>query len=128
MIREKSNISFTILQICIRIVINFVLIFVLVQGFATTYDFSYRLFMDIPYKAASADLQEVTIVDGSSASDVAVLLEEKGIVESRYMFLARAYIGKYQDDIIAGMYMLGPGMSPETICKKICGIQSEETS
>lgn len=128
MARDKENISYTILWMCIRILVNLILLFLLVQGFVAAYNFSYKLFIDIPYQTTSEQLVDVTIEEGNGVSDVAVLLEEKGVVENRYLFLARAYIGGYNDEIKVGTYTLGAAMSPDEICKKICGVQSEETS
>lgn len=128
MAREKENISYIILQISIRVLVNVVLVFVLVQGFVSAYNFSYKLFTDIPYKVTSTQVQEITIESGSSIVDIAALLEEKEVVENKYLFIARGYVGEYKAYIKAGTYTLSPSMSPDTICKIICGMQSEETS
>ena len=70
----------------------------------------------------------ITIESGSNAVDVAKILDNLDVVESEYLILARMYIGKYSSKIIAGTYELGPSMTPDEICKCICGIQSEESS
>lgn len=123
---DKDRFSDSILRISLRLLINMILIFVLVEGFVGAYHFSYRLFADLPESAASQQESKVTIPEGENAWDVAVTLEKCGIVDSRYLFLARAYLGKYNNRIQSGEYMLSPAMTPEEICKKICGQQSEE--
>lgn len=128
MIGEKKNIAGSIFWVSFRLMINVLLVLVLVEGYTTTYNFSYKLFADHPYIAASSQTMNVTIDNGDDAKTVAIVLEEMGIVDNRYLFLARAYLGKYQERIQPGTYVLGPGMSPEEICKKICGVQSEEES
>lgn len=128
MARDKENVSYAILWISIRVLLNLTLVFLLTQGFATAYNFSYKLFIDIPYKTMAEDVKDITIEEGSSVIDIATLLEEKEIVESRYIFCARVYIGGYDEDIKAGTHMLNAGMSPDEICKRICGIQSEDVS
>lgn len=125
MTRDKESISSIILQISLRTLVNVILVFVLVEGFVTTYHFSYKLFADFAYAAASQETINITIADGDTAKDVAVVLEQNGVVESRYLFLARAYLGKYNNRIQAGTYTVGPGMTPDEICKTICGLQSE---
>lgn len=122
---DRENISGTILRLSLRTLINMVLLFLLVEGCISAYNFSYRVFADYPYMAASKDTKTITISKGQTARDVAVVLEELGIVESQYVFLVRAYLGKYNNQIQAGTYTLGPGMTPEEICKTICGKQSE---
>lgn len=128
MARDKENVSYVILWISVRVLLNLILLFVLVQGFATAYNFSYKLFIDIPYKTMVEEVRDVTIEEGSGVIEIATLLEDKEIVESQYIFLARVYIGGYSGDIKAGTYALSAAMSPDEICKKICGIQSEEAS
>lgn len=128
MAKDNENAYSVILGVCIRTLINVVFLFLLVEGFTYSYHFSYKLFADLPTAAASSDMKNITIDAGSSAKDVAFLLEANGIVDDKYIFVARAYLGKYNNKIQAGTYTLGPGMTPDEICQMICGIQSEETS
>lgn len=125
---EREKFSGIILGVSLRLLMNMMLVFFLVEGFVNSYHFSYKLFSDIPYMAGSSSEIGVTIAPGSSAYDVAELLDGLGIVDGKYLFLARAYLGKYQTKIIAGTYSLGPGMSPDTICRRVCGMKTEDES
>lgn len=124
---ENDKISKVILQISLRTLMNVVLLFILVEGFVYTYQFSYKVFADVPYMPASSDTVTITIKSGSTAKQVADIMEGSGLVEDDKLILARLYLGKYNKKIIAGTYTLSPAMSADAICKKICGIQSEET-
>ena len=124
---DNEKVSSVILGISVRVLFNFILVFVLVEGFVVAYNFSYRVFADIPYKPTVKEEWNVVIEEGSSAYDVASTLELCGVVEGKYEFLARTYLGKYQKRIVAGSYVLGPAMSPDAICRIICNVQSEET-
>ena len=124
---ENDKISKVILQISLRTLMNVVLLFILVEGFVYTYQFSYKVFADVPYMPASSDSVTITIESGSTAKQVADIMEGSGLVEDDKLILARLYLGKYNKKIIAGTYTLSPAMSADAICKKICGIQSEET-
>ncbi len=128
MVGEKEKMSNIILGISVRVFVNLMLILVLVQGFVSAYHFSYKLFTDIPYQPISTQEWSVTIEEGSDVFSVASMLEDYGIVDGKYLFVARAYLGQYNNRILAGTYSLGPAMSPDTICRKICGVQSEEAS
>lgn len=125
---EREKFSGIILGVSLRLLMNMMLVFFLVEGFVNSYHFSYKLFSDIPYMAGSSSEIGVTIAPGSSAYDVAELLDGLGIVDGKYLFLARVYLGKYQTKIIAGTYSLGPGMSPDTICRRVCGMKTEDES
>lgn len=124
---ENDKISKVILQISLRTLMNVVLLFILVEGFVYTYQFSYKVFADVPYMPTSSDTVTITIESGNTAKQVADIMEGSGLVEDDKLILARLYLGKYNKKIIAGTYTLSPAMSADAICKKICGIQSEET-
>ena len=117
-----------IIGFILRTMINILFVIGIMEGFVYSYHFSYRLFADIPYKPAIYDTMDITIESGSTASDVAGILDDFEIVDSKYLILARMYIGKYNSKIKAGTYKLGPSMTPDEICRRICGMQSEETS
>ncbi len=128
MMNDKSSVSGAVLSISVRTLINILIVLLLVEGFVMSYHFSYQLFSDYPYIAASSDKFNVTIEEGMDVVEVATIMENLGIVENKYMFIARAYIGNYKNKIQSGTYSLGPGMSPDEICRNICGIQSEEST
>lgn len=108
--------------------LNVLLVLIVVEGVTSVYFFSFKLFADHPYVATSSETMTVTIEAGNDVNMIGTVLEEMRIVDNRYLFIARAYLGKYNDKIQPGTYVLGPGMSPEEICKKICGVQSEEAT
>ncbi|MCI8508237.1 MAG: endolytic transglycosylase MltG [Lachnospiraceae bacterium] len=128
MLKDKESVTSIIFFMSIRTLINAALLLVLVEGFVLSYRFSYKVFADIPYIAASADMKSITIEPGTEVKDIAALLDDFGIVEGKYQFLARVYLGKYDDRIVAGTYTLGPGMTPDEICRRICGLQSGDAS
>ena len=125
---SKENVLLIFGGIIFRTLFNAILIIALVEGFVYSYHFSYKLFADIPYKAGSAETMNITIDSGNTARDVAMIMDANGLVDGKYLFLARMYIGKYNTKIKAGTYTLSPKMTPDEICKCICGIQSEEES
>lgn len=128
MLRDKESVTSIIFFMSVRTLINAALLLVLVEGFVLSYHFSYKVFADIPYIAASSDMKSITIEPGTGVKDIAALLDDFGIVEGKYQFLARVYLGKYDDRIVAGTYSLGPGMTPDEICRRICGLQSGDAS
>lgn len=128
MAKDNENTYLAVLGLCVRTLINIVFIFLLVEGYIYAYHFSYMLFADLPAVAASESVVNITISEGSSAKDVGFLLENSGVVEDQYQFLARVYLGRYHTKIKAGTYSLGPAMTPDEICRIICGIKNEGAS
>ena len=124
----NNNALLVFAGIIFRTLFNAALIFALIEGFVYSYHFSYKLFADIPYKATSTETVNITIDPGNSARDVAVIMDNNGLVDGKYLFLARMYIGRYNTKIKAGTYVLSPGMSPDEICRCICEVPGEESS
>lgn len=125
---SEEGIGRIIFGISVRTLVNVLFIFGLVEGFVYFYHFSYKLFGDIPYKPAVSQTVTVTIEPGAGSGEIARLLDSLELVDSEYLLLARMYLGKYNSRIQAGTYSLTPSMSPDEICRRICGMQSEETS
>jgi len=126
--REKENIYGRVFSVCFHFLLNLAFVYCLVQGYTYSYHFSYSLFGDLPKAVVKMADTPIVIENGKGAKEVAVLLEQNGIVDSRYIFMARAYIGKYNNKIVAGKYVLNASMTPDQICKIICGMQSEDAS
>lgn len=124
MTEDNNSTAKAILEFGIRTIVNLTLLFLLVQSFVVSHRFAYQLFADLPYVPASNQVYNITIAEGTSPRELAGVLAANQIVESDMLFLARVYIGKYGTRIQAGTYSLGPGMSPDEICKKICGVTS----
>lgn len=128
MLNEKNSVLRSVLEICIRTILNLLMIFLLYESLVQAYSFSYTLFSDTPYMAGQNSLITVTIEDGMSAKDVAEVLYENKVIGDPYIFVARAYIGKYANRMKSGSYAVNSMMSPDELCKAFCGIQSEEES
>lgn len=125
---EGERTSGFVLWLSIRTLVNVILLFILVEGFVWCYQFSYKVFADVPYMPTSKEYVSVTIEQGAGAGEIADVMADNGIVEDNKLFLVRMYLGKYSQKVLAGTYTLSPGMTADAICKKICGMQSEETS
>lgn len=127
MLNEKNSVLGTVLGISVRFIIDLMIIFLMYEMLVYSYTFSYSLFTDAPYLAGNTNNITITIEPEQSVFDMAEILYENRIVENKYLFVARAYVGKYNTKLRAGKYTLNSTMSPDTICRKMCGIQSEET-
>lgn len=123
---DNEGIFNGIIGLCIRTIVNLVIVFVLVRGFVLGYTFTYRLFVDVPYMAGNNQSVTITIEDGESVSSLADTLYRDRIIEDKMTFLARVYIGRYDKKIKAGDYVINSTMSPDTLCRTFCGMVSEE--
>ena len=123
---DKENFIKALFGASLRTLFNAMLLLCLVEGFVYSYHFSYKLFADIPYKPLETQTMTVTIPSGSNARDVSKIMSGNNLVDGELLFMARLYIGRYNTRIQAGTYKLGAYMTPDEICRCICGVQSEE--
>lgn len=128
MLNEKNSVLSAVLGICVRTIVNLLVVFLLYESLVQSYSFSYMLFADVPYMSGQNSMVTITIDEGVSTREIARLLYDNKIINDQYIFIARAYLGKYSNRMKAGSYAVDSTMSPETLCKIFCGIQSEESS
>lgn len=127
MLNEKNSVVSVVLSICIRTIVNLMIIFFMYEVLVQSYSFSYMLFADIPYMSGQNSPITITVEEGENAKDIARELYDNRIIENQYIFLARAYLGKYSGKMRAGSYAVSSTMSPDTICRMLCGMQTEQS-
>lgn len=69
MANENENTYKVILGVCIRVLMDIVFVFLLAEGFRYSYQFSYKLFADLPKTAAATEVMNITIEEGRSWND-----------------------------------------------------------
>ena len=106
----------TILKIA-SIVVNLVMISVVViliiRGAQTAYNYGYKIFAQEPV-AGNGPARSVTVTIGEedSVSDIARMLEDKGLIEDRYLFRIQEFFSDHES-ILPGTYELTTAMTSE---------------
>ena len=75
----------------------------------------------------SEDTILVDIRSGSTTSQIAETLEEKGVISSASKFVLKSRMDGNDGKYIAGVYELSPSMTPEAIMAKIISGEQEQT-
>ena len=70
----------------------------------------------------------VTIEDGSAISDIAKLLEDKGLVNDWKLFYIQVKVSKYAKKMEAGTYTLSTAMKPRQMMAVMSGEDLDEES
>ncbi len=132
MATKKKNNSYktelrlkTSLFYAIQILVDIVILLILVKGFSMAYGFSYSVFNDSAKNPASTDYKVITILDGDSSSKISEKLEKEGIIDNKYVMMAKIKVGSYGSKIKSGQYGLSPSMTYNEI---IAIITNEEDS
>lgn len=108
------------------LLINLIIVYLIIKLFSYSFNFTYKVFGDVPYDPGTSNYKVVEIPADSSTLDIGEALEEAGIIESKYQFFARVKVKGYGDKIQAGQYGLSANMSLDDILIIICGMEVEE--
>lgn len=62
----------------------------------------------------------------SSTTEIVDALIEQGLVQDRYVMLAKVYLSSYHGKMMPGTYTLSPSMTQDDILKTITGNKEKE--
>lgn len=114
----------------IKRILLMLLAIVLIAGVAViAYDVAYDFVREDPYETYDPSGEEVVldIPEGSSVSEIAALLKEKGLIENELLFRIKAKLTGAEDYFQYGVYKLIVGMPIETIMEELKAGAKEES-
>ena len=94
------------------VVIAAVVVFVF-RGATQAYEFGYKVFADEPMSISGGRTITVGISDSMSTSDIAEMLEEKGLIEDARLFVVQELLSAYHGEITPGIYDLSTAMTAQ---------------
>lgn len=103
----------------ILIVIGIILLFV--KSFSMSFEFAHDVFYDSAKSSGSTDYVIVEISPDATTTTIAEELYEAGVIESKYVMIAKMKVGEYSSSIQSGTYGLSPSMTYSEILNIICG-------
>lgn len=115
-----------VIRIVFRTLINVVIVLLVIQTFMASYNFFYKVFTDT--SVDSSDFTEIQFVipPDSSTTEIVDLLVEDGLVEDKYVMLAKVYLSSYYGKMLPGTYVLSKSMTQTEILEIITGTDEEE--
>jgi len=110
---KTRDLVFRIFKACIAIAIAMVICMFVYRTAAKAYDFGFRIFSEEPMTPEPGYTMSVAIVEGKSAMEIGQILEDKGLIESAYLFYIQEKLSDYHDKLQPGIYELSTAMTPE---------------
>ncbi len=108
------------IAIAVRVLLIVLIVFLIVQAGKFAYNFGYSIFMDEAAASASESRTvEVTILEGSSARDIAKQLESLGVIKDANVFYIQAVLAGSSKDMQGGTYTLTTSMAPSEIIETL---------
>ena len=103
----------TVVEMIIKVAVIAAFVVYIFRGAAIAYDFGYRGFADEPVSAAGGRTMTVGIGADMSVKDIALMLEEKGLIEDANLFIVQEMLSAYHGKVLPGIYDLSTDMSAE---------------
>ena len=110
----------------IKVVVLAAVVVFIVRGASKAYDFGYRVFADEPISVSGGRTITVGISENMSVKDIALMLEEKGLIEDADLFVVQELLSAYHGELRPGIYDLGTDMTA-TQMMEIMSASGQET-
>ncbi len=106
-----KGLIFAVVETVIKVVVLAAAVMLILKGINKAYDFGYRVFADEPVSANNGRTITVGVAENATASDIADMLEEKGLIKDAKLFLVQERLSSYHDELKPGIYDLSTGMT-----------------
>lgn len=110
----------------IKVVVLAAVVIFIVRGASRAYDFGYRVFADEPVSVSGGRTITVGVSENMSVKDIAMMLEEKGLIEDADLFVVQELLSAYHGELRPGIYDLSTDMTA-TQMMEIMSASSQET-
>lgn len=123
-----KDIVLSIAGAVIRVAILILAIYVVIEAGKKAYDFGFRIFTEEPMSESPGREVTVNVTDGDSESDIATMLEEKGIIREALLFRIQKKALGYKKKIEPGAYKLNTCMTTDEILETLVGPITDDDS
>lgn len=98
--------------ILLKVSILAVIIIVIAKLTSVAYDFGFRIFADEAMDSAPGITVNVAIVEGKSVKEIGTILEEKGLIRDKTLFVFQEKFSEYHGMLQPGVYEMNTAMTP----------------
>ena len=117
--------ALTVISIALKIVIFAVLVMAVLRLGSMAYDYGHAVFEEEALDEPPGRTIRVTVEEGSSAMDIARLMEDEGLVEDWKLFYLQILCSKYANTMQPGTYELSTAMRPRELMAVMSGEKVE---
>jgi len=117
----------SVLGIIVKIVVVVVVVMFVYKYAKVGYDYGYRLFGEGPVTTGEGRTVTVAIPEDTSAKNVGSILELKGLIRDKDLFVIQEMFSDYKGKIKPGMYELNTSMTVEEMMQIMSAESEEET-
>lgn len=122
---SASKIVMRIVSISFSVLIFIVVVYGLYQAGLQSYSYGYRIFTEPAVSSGNGRDRLVNIKNSMDASDIAQLLENKGLIRDKWLFVLQLKLLEYEDRLVPGYYTLNTSMTAREMMEVMSGAQEE---
>ena len=89
------------------------------------YNYGYNIYNQTPVSQYDTRVVLVSVTDSMSVMDIAELLENRGLIQDKYLFWLQERFSEYHGMIAAGTYDLSPSQTADEIIGIMCAATIE---
>lgn len=123
---NASKIVMRIVSISFSVMVFILVVYGLYQIGLYSYSYGYRIFTEPAVTSGDGRDRLVQIKNSMSASDVGELLEQKGLIRDKWLFVLQLKLLEYDDKLVPGHYTLNTSMTAREMMEVLSGAQEEE--
>ena len=120
------NIVSAVVGAIIRAAVAIAVGYLIYRGAVICYDYGYRIFTEPAISSGEGRTVTVAVTEEMSASDIGTLLENKGLIRDKYLFVLQYYLSEYRKDVKPGVFELSTSMTAEDMMKVMASAAEED--
>lgn len=121
-----SKVVKRILGISCSALLFILVIYGLYQVGVRSYNFGYRIFTEPPVTTGDGKDKLVQIKKSMGAPEIGELLQEKGLIRDKWLFVLQLKFSEYNKKILPGVYTLNTSMTAQEMMEVMSGTREEE--
>jgi UPF0755 protein len=110
---SASKIVMRLVSISFTVLLFVIAVYGLYELGLKSYNYGYRIFAEPPMSAGEGKDRLVQVKDSMSEMEIAEMLEEKGLIRDRFLFVLQLKVSGYSGKLKAGPYTLNTSMTAE---------------
>lgn len=122
---SASKIVMRIVSISFSVLVFIVVVYGLYQVGLHAYSYGYRIFTEPAVSSGNGRDRLVQVRNSMDASDIAELLENKGLIRDKWLFVLQLKLLEYDDRLVPGHYTLNTSMTAREMMEVMSGAQEE---
>lgn len=125
---SASKIVMRLVSISFSVLVFILIVYGLYQLGLHAYDYGYRIFTEPAVTTGDGSDKLVQVKSSMSDSDIGQVLEEKGLIRDKWLFVCQLKLSQYSGKLVPGYYTLNTSMTAQEMMQVMSGEDNEESA